>query len=168
MAHPDEFTWTSIVPGHFVDARCLDFLHVSVAEKRIDVLDDGETRASATTLARVGDATARILANPEVGRNRIVYIQSFCVSQNEFVAAFERATGNAKWTVNRLDSKDFRKERKAKADAGDATAREDLVWLLGALQANWEREDGFVNKALGYEDEDLDSVVQQMVKDHGK
>ena len=178
-AHP-AFSWTSIVPGHFIDSSVLEFLHLSISDRRAEILDDGETKASATTLSRIGEATARILSHAgggkDVGRNGIVYIQSFCVTQNQIIAAFERATSavggedktsttTAAWEVDKIDSKTYRTEQKKRADAGDREATENLVWYLGAMEANWETRDGFANKALGFEDEDLDTVVQGIVKE---
>lgn len=114
----------------------------------------------------------------------MLYIQSFCVSQNEVLRAFERATssksgssssssgnGNVngegrekKWKVTKLDSKVYREEKVKKRDEGDKQAIEDLVWLLGALDANWEDRKDFAMKDLGLENEDLDAVVRRIVE----
>lgn len=112
----------------------------------------------------------------------MLYIQSFCVSQNEVLRAFERATssssgssssssgdgnvegGEKKWEVTKLDSKVYREEKVKKRDEGDKQAIEDLVWLLGALDANWEDRKDFAMKDLGLENEDLDAVVRRIVE----
>ena len=44
-------------------------------------------------------------------------------------------------------------------------AVENLVWILGTLDANWERKDGFSMRALGLEDEDLEAVVRRVVEE---
>lgn len=112
----------------------------------------------------------------------MLYIQSFCVSQNEVLRAFERATSSSsgssssgngnvngegrekKWKVTKLDSKVYREEKVKKRDEGDKQAIEDLVWLLGALDANWEDRKDFAMKDLGLENEDLDAVVRRIVE----
>lgn len=109
----------------------------------------------------------------------MLYIQSFCVSQNEVLRAFERATssssgsssgdgndegGEKKWKVTKLDSKVYREEKVKKRDEGDKQAIEDLVWLLGALDANWEDRKDFAMKDLGLENENLDEVVRKIVE----
>lgn len=160
-AHPD-FTWTSLVTAHFFDWRP-EFLHLFPREKQANVLGDGETRFSASTLARIGEATCRVLEKADETSNRVLFVQSFCVTQRQVVAAFERATG-AEWKVTALDVAEFEKERKAKSDEGDLEAVEDLVWLLGTLDANWETKDGFAMKLLGLQNEDLDQVVKDIVK----
>lgn len=160
--HPD-FSWTSLVPGHFFDWS-LEFNHIFLSERRADVLDDGETKFSITTLKRIGEATARILQRPEETRNKILYVQSFRVTQTEVVAAYERATGGGSWKVVKHDSKEFEREEKAKADAGDLDAVENLVWLLGTIDADWSLRDGYAMDLLSLEDENLDLVVRETVK----
>jgi len=159
------FTWTALVPGHFFDWKP-QFLHIFLKEKRADVLDDGETRFSVSTLERIGEATARILIKEEETKNKTVYVQSFCVSQNQILAAYERQTGG-KWKVRRYDSNKWRDEHKAKADAGDLDAVEECVWYLGTVDANWESRDTFAMNLLGLEDQNLDEVVEMVVKRFG-
>jgi len=159
----DGFTWTSLVCGHFFDWDP-GFLHIYPKEQRVDIIDDGETKWSASTLSQIGKATARILQNPEETKNQAVYVQSFCISQNEVTSALEKATSSI-WKTTKFDSKQYEKEEKAKADGGDLEAIENLVWMLGALDANWEQRDGFAMKKLGLEPEDLQNVVDRMVED---
>lgn len=146
----------------------------------MEILDDGNTTWSASTLDQIALATVGVLQRPEETRNRMLYIQSFCVSQNEVLRAFERATssssgssssgdgndegGEKKWKVTKLDSKVYREEKVKKRDEGDKQAIEDLVWLLGALDANWEDRKDFAMKDLGLENEDLDAVVRRIVE----
>lgn len=156
------FSWTSLVCGHFFDWSP-EFLHIWVKEKTIDILNDGEAKWSASTLSRIGEATAGILLNLEATENQMIYVQSFCVSQNQVLKAFERATGSP-WKTNKLDSKQYENQEKEKADNGDLDAVENLVWILGALDANWEKRDTFAMSTLGLENEDLDAVVRRVVQ----
>ena len=158
--HPG-FTWTSLVCGHFFDWS-LEFLHLWFQERKADILDDGNIKWSASTLSQIALATVRVLQRPEVTSNRMIYIQSFCVTQNEVLKAFEKSTGE-KWEVTRLDSKQYQDDRVAKRDEGDKQAIEDLVWLLGAIDANWEGRKDFAMKDLGLENEHLEDVVAKIV-----
>ena len=160
--NPD-FSWTSLVCGHFFDYNP-EFLHLWPKERKADILDDGGTKWSASTLPRIAEATSRILLNLEATQDKAVFVQSFSVSQNQVVKSFERATGSS-WKINWLDSKDYEKEEKQKADDGDLDAAENLVWILGAQEANWESKDGFAMRTLGLENEDLDTVVNKIVQD---
>jgi hypothetical protein len=128
------FDWTTIVCGHFFDYSP-DFIRVWPQKGRADILDDGERKSSASTLERVGEATARILERPEETRDRMVYVQSFCVSQNEVIAAFERVMGR-KLEVRKYDSEAWRDEHKARAEAGEKGAVDDLVWFLWTVDAD--------------------------------
>ena len=158
------FTWTSLVCGHFFDWDP-EFLHFSVKDKKVQILDDGKTKWSASTLSQIGEATARILLYLDATQNQVIYVQSVCITQNQFVRALERATGSP-WNVERLDSKQYQKEEKEKADNGDLEAIENLVWMCGTLDANWESRDTFAMKTLGLENEDLDAVVKRVVKEN--
>ncbi|KAI0869194.1 NmrA-like family protein [Hypoxylon argillaceum] len=160
-----DFSWTSLVVGHFFDWGLREnFLHFDLGARTAEILDHGRYRSSTATLARVGEAVVRILAADEEGtRNRVLFVQSFCVSQLDVLAALERATGGAKWEVRFVESEAFIADRKGKADAGDKDAVEDLVFALGALDGNWEGREGFAMDLLGLENEDLDEVVQRVV-----
>ncbi|KAI1755324.1 NmrA-like family protein [Xylaria castorea] len=159
------FAWTSLVCGHFFDWGLREnFLHFDIARRTADVLDHGNYKSSTATLARIGEAIVAVLAaDAEATRNKVLFIQSFCVSQLDVLAALEKATG-AKWKVNFMESEAFIEEKKAKADAGDKEAVEDLVFALGALDGNWETREGFSMDLLGLENEELDEVVRRVVE----
>ncbi|KAI0476640.1 NmrA-like family protein [Xylaria cf. heliscus] len=158
------FAWTSLVCGHFFDWGLREnFLHFDLTHRTADILDHGKYKSSTATLARVCEAIVAVLAaDAETTRNKVLFIQSFCVSQLDVLAALEKATG-AKWEVNFVESEAFIREKKAKADAGDREAIEDLVFALGALDGNWETREAFSMDLLGLENEDLDEVVKRVV-----
>ncbi|KAM0324657.1 hypothetical protein ACHAQA_008048 [Verticillium albo-atrum] len=160
------FSWAGIVCGHFFEWGVKEgFFHTDLEKHTADIFDGGKHRASTTTLTRVGEAVVRILKlyPREEVRNRTLFIQSFCIDQNELVASLEKATGT-KWAVNDLDSEAFIKEKKAKADSGDLAAIEDLVFAIGTLDADWTEREDFAMKLLGFENEDLDAVVGSVLK----
>jgi nucleoside-diphosphate-sugar epimerase len=163
-AHPD-FSWTSIVGGHFFDWGLREkFLHFDLRKRATDIVDYGRYRSSMSTLGRVSEAVVAVLArDDDRTKNRVLFIQSFCVSQLDVLAALERATG-AQWEIRHLDSDEYIRERKAKADAGDKQAVEDLVFVLGTLDGNWEERDGFAMKLLGLKNENLDEVIRRVVE----
>ncbi|KAK8004317.1 hypothetical protein PG989_004036 [Apiospora arundinis] len=160
-----EFTWTSFVTGHLFDWGLKEnFLHFNLKTRTAEILDAGQYRSSTSTLKRVSEAVVKVLQNEDIGRNKMLFVQSFCVSQLDVLAALRRATGK-KWNMKRLDSEAFIPNSKAKADAGDKEAVEDLVFALGAIDGNWEGKDDFAMEALGLENEDLDAVVQRVVSE---
>merc|ERR1711964_483889 len=88
-----DFTWSSIVCGHFFDWQTA-FLHLWPQEKRPDIVKPGDhLKVSYSTLGRVGEATSRVLQHPSETANRVLFVQSFCVTQVEISKAFEKASG---------------------------------------------------------------------------
>ncbi|ATY64691.1 family transcriptional regulator [Cordyceps militaris] len=159
------FSWTSVVCGHFFDWGLRNnYLQLDVAAGRALVLDAGVTRASASTLARVGAAVVRVLQRPAATRNRVVMVQSFCATPLEVVAALERATGRA-WHTAHADSNAFLDRETARLAAGHADALHNIVFVLGAVDADWTRRDEFAMDELGLQDEDLDVVVGDVVRE---
>lgn len=163
------FTWTSLVNGHFFDWGLREnFLHFYLRERKADIIDDGDLKSSQATLAQIARATVRILQRPAETKNKMLFIQSFCVSQNEILASLEKAMGGGKkWEITRYESEAFIKEKKALADAGDLEAIEDLVFVLGAIDGDWRGKPNYAMELLGLEDEDLDEVVQKVVDEMG-
>ncbi|KAI0148365.1 NmrA-like family protein [Xylariaceae sp. FL1272] len=158
------FSWTSLVCGHFFDWGLREnFLHFDLKGKTADIIDDGSYKSSTATLGRVAEAVVRVLrGDVEETRNKVLFLQSFCVSQNEVLESLEKATGE-KWKVNYCESERYLREHKAKADAGDKQAVEDLVFALGALDGNWEGRENFAMGLLGLENEDMNEVVRRVV-----
>jgi hypothetical protein len=158
-----KFSWTAIVCGHFFDWS-LEFMHIWARDQRVDIIDDGNTKASASSLGLIAKATARVLeyADKPETKNKILYVQSFCKTQMEVKDALDRVT-EREWRVQRFESNAFLNEKKALMEKGGregADATEDIVWWLGATDANWEKNDGFAMELLDLEEEDLDAVLK--------
>lgn len=160
------FTWTSIICGHFFDYGLgSGLLHFNLDAERAQILDAGDIKASASTLRRVGESVVRVLQRHQDTRNRAVYVQSFCPTQLEILASLERATGN-KWHTQHLDSNAFLERESKRLEAGDGEATEEIVFVLGTVDADWTRKDGFAMELLGLQDENLDQVVREVVAAH--
>lgn len=158
-----DFSWSSIVCGHFFDWDTA-FLHIWPGKRKADIVKSGDLKASYSTLGRVGEATSRILQRPTQTANRVLFVQSFCVTQVEILHAFEKAS-NAKYDVAWLEAGEYEREQKAKRDEGDKEAIENLVWLLGAIEGNWEEREEFAMGLLGLENEDLQGAAEKVVKE---
>ncbi|KAI5460354.1 hypothetical protein BGZ63DRAFT_387104 [Mariannaea sp. PMI_226] len=164
-----DFSWTAIVCGHFFDYGVHDgLLHLDLESKTADILDDGTVKASASTLRRVAQGTVAALRRPEATRNRTLYIQSFCKTQLEVVEAMERVTG-VPWTRRTIDSKSYVEEASRKLEAEFSKhVLEEIVFVLGALEADWTKEEGFAMELLELEDENLDEVLVEVIAGMGK
>ena len=157
------FSWTSIVCGHFFDwGLSTGFLGFDLTAFQADVLDDGTARWSTSTLSRVGAVVVAALTN-DYARNRRVFVQSFCVSQNEILKSLERASGRT-WDVRHIDSAEALQREKQKMDEGDPEAWEQVAAILGMTRSNWE--DRLANGALDLEPESLDDVVSEVFSLH--
>ncbi|EGR48306.1 uncharacterized protein TRIREDRAFT_78476 [Trichoderma reesei QM6a] len=161
------FTWTALVCGHFFDHGLRHgLLHFDFATRTAQILDGGHARASASTLRRIAEATVRVLQRPEQTSNRRLYVQSFNPTQLEILAALEKAMGE-KWTVRQVDSKAYLEDARKRLESDDEeavlVAVEDIVFVLGALDADWTKRDGFAMELLGLEDERLEDVVEEVV-----
>ena len=157
------FSWTTLVCGHFFDWGLREgFLHFDLNGRKVDLLDGGDIRASTSTLQRVSEATVKVLQLEEQTRNKALYVQSFCVTQNEVLTALEKKTG-VKWDVRNLGSAEFIEEYRESSAAGDAQAVEEVVFALGTVDANWETKEGFAMELLGLRDENLDEVLDRIL-----
>ena len=159
------FSYTSLVTGHFFDwGLRQNFLNMNLKTQTAEVLDGGNHRMSTSTLARIADAVVRVLHRADDPRthNRMLFIQSFNVTQLDILAALERATGT-KWKVNHHETEEFIKQHRAKVNAGDSEAIEDIVFALGVIDSNWEPREDFAMDLLELKNESLDEVVQKVV-----
>ncbi|CEJ82990.1 hypothetical protein VHEMI03026 [[Torrubiella] hemipterigena] len=160
------FTWTSIVCGHFFDwAVRHEHLGLDIDGRKALLLDGGVTKASMSTMPQVAKAVVAVLQRPEVTENRFVHIQGFCVTPLEVVAAFERATG-AVWHKETVDSNALLEREFEKYKAGDDHAVHEIVYVLGAVDADWTTLPTFAMDLLGLEEENLDKVVADLVAEH--
>lgn len=68
------------------------------------IWDSGDDKFSATNLATIGLAVARVLAKPEETANRRVHISSFEVSLNELLESYKKATGVSEWKITHVNT----------------------------------------------------------------
>jgi len=167
-SHPG-FTWSSILTGGFFDWGLKNgFLGFDVAKKTATIYNDGNRRASYTTLATIGRAVAGTLLHPSETANKHVYVASFTVTQNEILAALEAAT-SAKWTVTKQTSEAAVKEGHAKLAAKDIAGGVPLLLLAQMYDAGTgndfekEVEGGVANSVLQLPKETLDAAIKDVL-----
>ncbi|KAK5937146.1 hypothetical protein PMZ80_010687 [Knufia obscura] len=162
-------SWTSLISGHFFDYGLKSgLLSMDVEKCKARVFDDGNHNFSATTLATIGLATARILQKADDSRlkNRLVYIQSIRTTQNDLISTVEEITGK-KYEVEKVSSDVFIKENKEHLDKdqGNPEVIEHLVTVEGLVNADWTNKgDAFVNDLLQLPKEDLKDLVTRALK----
>ncbi|KAK3314007.1 hypothetical protein B0H66DRAFT_369520 [Apodospora peruviana] len=165
-AQNEAFTWTSLVCGHLFDWGLRNgFLHFYPDERRADILGSGNEKSSLSTMAKVAEAVVAVLNKFEETKNRVLMMQSFCVSQLEVLGALRRVLrddGHGKeWQVDYVGLEEFIDQHKRLADQGDAESIEDLVFALGVEDGNWETKEDFAMELLGLKEDDLDAEVKK-------
>jgi len=156
-------SWTSLVTGHFFDYGLEhELLRFDVRRRTADLLDGGAARWSATNLHAVGLAVVAILQRPERTANRLLYIQSFNVSQRDVLAALERETGDA-FEVTHSSAERVIGANRERAEAGDARAVEQIVSAHGLVAANWELTRTLSNEMLELPTESLEDTIRRVV-----
>ncbi|KAK7750329.1 hypothetical protein SLS62_007737 [Diatrype stigma] len=136
---------------------------------------DGEVKANFTTLRRVGESLAALLALPDAElaayRNAWVYFSSFRVSQRDVLAAALRATGTeeADWEVTREEPEEAIRAAREEVAKGNALAGIRVLFaLLFSEGYGGDYEAKVVDyERLGLGPEDLDEVMKSLVKELG-
>ncbi|PYI24188.1 isoflavone reductase family protein [Aspergillus violaceofuscus CBS 115571] len=158
-AREHQMSWTT--------ALKIGFLGFNLQTHEATIYDDGVTPASVSTLPQIGRALVAILRHAELTKNQYVYVESFTVTQNEVLAALERATGEKQWKVQHVDLKPLIDESTERFKQGDLAGARilNLAAGLGRFHdgpyGDWSRvPGGSWNARLGLEVEDLDQVVR--------
>jgi len=160
-----KLTWTSLINAHFFDWGLGNgLLKFDVRGRKAYLLDGGNIKFSASTLPFIGSAVVKILEKPQETENKLLYIHSLHVTQEEVLAALEKATGDRFERIEENSEEELKKCRPKMLD-GDHDAREEVVAIWGVVAADWKKREAFANELLGLEEEDLDEVVQRVVKD---
>jgi len=160
-----KLTWTSLINAHFFDWGLGNgLLKFDVRGRKAYLLDGGNIKFSASTLPFIGSAVVKILEKPQETENKLMYIHSLHVTQEEVLAALEKATGDRFERIEENSEEELKKCRPKMLD-GDHDAREEVVAIWGVVAADWKKREAFANELLGLEEEDLDEVVQRVVKD---
>ncbi|KAK3898179.1 hypothetical protein C8A05DRAFT_47427 [Staphylotrichum tortipilum] len=166
----DEFSWTGIATGLILDWN-LDrngLGIINLKDKSATVLDSGNEKFQASTLAQVCRAVAGILKHPDETANKYVSVASFNMSENELVTLVEELTG---WTlpVTHIKSADIRKTGEDKIAVADARGFADLLRMYnGADGAGHKLEEAdSVNRVIGLPYEDLWAEVANWLRRKG-
>jgi len=157
-------SWTSIITGHFFDHGLKDrLLLFDLPKQRARILNGGEIKWSATTLEKIGEAVVKVLEKEEETKNKVLYIQSFCVNQNDVLAVLEKVMG-VKWKIEHVNAGEIIEQNKKGVEKGDWDAVIEVVSVHGLVASNWKEKKGFVNELLGLEEENLEDAVRKVVE----
>ncbi|GAP86301.1 putative isoflavone reductase family protein [Rosellinia necatrix] len=167
-------SWIGVVNNLWVEFTLrLGLYGIDLKKKTATLYDEGDVKGNFTTLTRVGEALAALLALPEAElsrhRNAFVYFSSFYVSQRDLLASAMRATGTAEgdWAVASVSSDKV--IRDAKAPSADPMAPAMSLFALMFKHGyggdyNTKLQD---YESLGLPAEDLDAIMKSVAQELG-
>ena len=161
-------SWTSLVTGHFFDYGLAErLLGFDLRGGRVRLFDGGTGKWSASTVGQIGRAVVGVLRPRENGdedetAGKVLYVQSFCVSQVEVLAAVNAVRRGEGLKVEEVGSEEYIRRMKEEMEGGDYESLEQIVCVLGLTRARWDEKEDFANVLLGLEEEDLGEVVREV------
>ncbi|KAI9678898.1 MAG: hypothetical protein M1829_001883 [Trizodia sp. TS-e1964] len=166
-AHPG-FSWTSILCGSFFDwSLQTGFLGYDLKAHTALIYEKGDVKFATTNLADIGLAVVGVLLHPTETANRFVYIASVEATQNEILAALEKATGPPKWTVTKTTIAEGQKIGGEKLAKGDFSGLMPII-ASASFDPNSQSEfSSFTkldNDLLGIPHQTLDQLVANVLK----
>ncbi|KAK5064353.1 hypothetical protein LTR84_000186 [Exophiala bonariae] len=102
-------SWTAIISGPFFDQALKNTFHGYQPPNEFYLLDEGDTPYGTTNLHTIGHALFKILSDPKHfgdSANRYINIHSHMTTQQEVLAALEKASGQP-FKIHRLSSDTF-------------------------------------------------------------
>lgn len=143
------------------------FLAFDLKAHTATIYNGGDSPVSHTTLSSIGAATAAVLRNPGKTTNKNIYVNSYRVTQNEILAALEKATGE-KWKTTAANAQELQKEGGEKVSKGDYSGFPALI--VGTIYSGEKALDyptlkGLDNEELGLpKEEPLEVTIAKIVK----
>ncbi|QGI83612.1 hypothetical protein CEK25_010341 [Fusarium fujikuroi] len=105
-AQKGEITYTGINTGMFLDWVLDEDIFVGLSGKApTRVADGGDIPMSATTLDDIGKATSAVLLKPEETVNKLYYIHTVVMTQNQVLGYAREAAPGADFAVEQVDTK---------------------------------------------------------------
>ncbi len=149
-----------------LDRSGLGIVHLK--DKTATVVDSGNEKFQASTLAQIGKAVAGILQHPDETANKYVSAASFNLSENELVALVEELAGS-RLAVNRVKSEDLRRAGEEKLAVGDFRGFVDLLRVHNSADGAGHglKEGESVNEVIGLPHEDLRAAVESWLRREG-
>ncbi|KAL2169451.1 hypothetical protein VTG60DRAFT_5995 [Thermothelomyces hinnuleus] len=169
-AKGSELAWTGVSTGLFfewgLERGGLGI--VNLKDKTATVIDSGDEKWYASTLAQIGRVVAGILKNPDETANKYLSTASFNLSQNELIALVEELTGS-KLSVTKVNSADLIRAGEEELTAGNFGAFVDLLRAHNNADGagNGLPEEQSDNGLVGVPYEDVRTSVEEWLRREG-
>ena len=141
------------------------YMGFDVPNRKATYVNDGLGRWSTTTLPTVGLAVKNAMLKADETANKIIYVNSFTVSQKDVVASLEKATDSV-WETSHVDGEEQKKTGLEKISKGDFSGAPLLLSYINAVEGHggdYATYKPLSNKLLGLPEENLDQVVEEIV-----
>jgi len=164
-SHPS-LTWTAVITGLFFDWGVKRGTIVDVKNGTANVWDGGDVPFGTTNLRLIGQTLVKILTDSaayEDSENKYIYLSSHTTTQNELVAAAEKATGK-KFEIIKIDGAQRVAEGKEKLAKGDFLGIMYLISGIAFSRIDGDaladyREFGIFNEKYGIKDIPLEEDI---------
>ncbi|KAL3476179.1 NAD(P)-binding protein [Aspergillus californicus] len=134
------FTWTGIANGLFLD-WCLDAgIILDVKNHSATLYNGGDIPFSTTLLRDVARAVVGVIENQSETANRVVYVHSAAVTQNQLIRYAKEKDGKA-WDVVVKGTEELRRESLTELEKG-GQADVDTAMLGFCIVGSWDTEYG--------------------------
>jgi len=100
------FTYTALLTGPFLDFGLEHGLIADPKNRKAIIVNGGDLKFSTTPIPEVAKAITGVFKNLEGTRNKLIYVQSLLLTQNQIVKIGEKLTGT-KWEIENVNSKDL-------------------------------------------------------------
>lgn len=141
------------------------FMGFNLKEQKVTLFNQGRDTWSTTTLGTIGLAVKNALLLPDETANRYLYIDSFTVSQNQVLDAFQRATGR-EWEVEHVEAEEMKKTGMEKMSRGDLSGAMSLIRYINCVHGhggNFAEYKSTANALLSLPEENLDETVSRIL-----
>lgn len=131
-----EFTWTGIANGLFLDWGLKEGFIIDVSKHTATLYNGGDVPFSATTLADVAKAILGIIKNQDETANRLLYIHSAVLTQNQLIE-YAKDKDNKQWSLKIKDTKETMEESFGELDKGNEQVAMDGFCAVAMWDASY-------------------------------
>jgi hypothetical protein len=134
------FTWTAIANGLFLDWGLEVGFIADLKKHTAKLYNGGDIPFSATNLVDVAKAVLGVINNQKDTTNRVIYIQSALVTQNQLIQ-YAKDKDGAEWDVVMIDTETVKQDSFVELEKGDG-ADMDAALLGFCIVAMFDTEYG--------------------------
>ncbi|XP_014553813.1 hypothetical protein COCVIDRAFT_29069 [Bipolaris victoriae FI3] len=157
------FEWTAVATGYTLDTKIINGdMGFDVEWQSATIHGTGMELFAASSLARVGQVVARVLANWEKTKNQYIYAAGTIISANEVLESVEELTGQefavGRYAVEECVEEGRKRIERGYPDSGLALLERSILYD-GQLNASAPFRTHNANDMLGLAPESANSIV---------